>query len=184
MYRSAMAKSNSIVRSRPATQRFRSWRSCSRFLLGGIELSIHDHGFADLAGATEALGFLSGCINRQLLEQALKFFIEQLRDQLRCVFHGLTLLILDGHEFAMHHTLCNHQAMDAVGRKIFHIAIKQACSLAFQNSVAITDHGPGGRACSGQRGLADFPWNRASFIGCAMAVCIRLTVWSDFSTGE
>src|SRR5260370_15805308 len=49
----------------------------------------------------------------------------------------------------MLHALGDHQAVDAVGSEIFHVAIEKTCAFAIQHSVAIANDGAhrGARSC-------------------------------------
>src|SRR5271169_1375988 len=121
--------------------------------LNRIKFPVHDHCFANLA-------CLAKCFRRtqvppRICQQFRKFFVEQLGDELRCVWHWIARIPEDRNLSAVPHPLRNHQAIDAVGREIFHVAVEQARSPAIQHAVAIANHGSNRSSRSRQRALAN-----------------------------
>ena len=52
------------------------------------------------------------------------------------------------------HALGDHQAIDAIGGEIFHVAVEEAGAAAVEHAIAIADYGAHGGARSGECALA------------------------------
>ncbi len=125
-----------------------------------INFPVHDHRFADAARLAKrfwrsriragfASIFSSSSSNNWVMSS-------------RSVRNRIAGVINDGNVLAVPHALRDHQAVDAVGRQIFHVAVEQAGSFAVQHAVAIADHGANRGAGSGQRALAHVAWGTAA----------------------
>src|SRR5271165_885286 len=120
-----------------------------------IELVRQNHSFAEQARLREALGGFLRRTSRKLVQDALKLLVEEARDEFGRVQDGLTLLVEHAGDFAMAHTLRDHQAIDAVGGQVFHVAIEQASAAAAEHALAIANHGADCGAGAGNGVLAD-----------------------------
>ncbi len=65
-------------------------------------------------------------LSGKFAQQAVEFFVEQLRDKFRRMLHGLAVCRLPPDQVAMQHALRDHQPVNAIGGQIFHVAIEQA----------------------------------------------------------
>src|ERR1039458_9336114 len=83
--------------------------------LSRVKFPVYDHGFTDCASAAKAVRLVWICVGWKSSQQALEFLVEQLRDELRRMLHGLALLVLHRDQIPMKHALRNHQPIDAVG---------------------------------------------------------------------
>src|SRR5271165_3593716 len=89
-----------------------------------IVRALKDHRLADLARAAQRLG-IAGFLARS--DQLRQLLVEERRDLGSCVHSVLQ-------------TLRDHQAVDAVGCEIFHVAVEQTRALPIEVSVAVADH--------------------------------------------
>jgi len=64
-----------------------------RGCLGRVEFSAHDHGFTDLASATETVRLLWICVWRKRGQQSLEFLVEQPGNEFRRVLGRVPLLV-------------------------------------------------------------------------------------------
>src|SRR5262249_41142367 len=78
----------------------------------------------------------------------------------------------------MKHPLTNHQSVDAIGREVFHVAVKQARSLSIQHSVAVPDNRANRRASSFKCEAAYAPWRNSQIrISISFFPASRSLVW-------
>src|SRR5229473_136903 len=68
------------------------------------------------------------------------------------MLHGLAILAIDF--YLVPHALRDHQAVDAVGRQVFHVAIKKTGAFSVEHSVSVSNHGAHRRSSSGKRDSA------------------------------
>src|SRR6266404_4862337 len=120
-------------------------------LLNRVDLPIYDHGLADAARLAILRARALIRVFRQSAQDLVQLFVENSCHQLRRVADRFSRLVLDRDLVAVLHALRDHQPVDPVSCKVFHVAIQQARAFAVQDSVAIADHRPHrrARACLG-----------------------------------
>ena len=69
------------------------------------------------------------------------------------MFEWLAVIVCDF--YFVEHALRDHEAIDAVGGEVFHVAIKQAGAFAVEDAVAVADHGAHGGAGSRESDFAN-----------------------------
>src|SRR5829696_3845770 len=107
-----------------------------------IKLFVCNQRLADVPRSPVFFNHRLVCAGGKLTQNPLEFLVEHLAD-LSVSLNAVT------------NSLCNHQTIDAVRRKIFHITIKQAGALAVEHAIAITDDRADRRARSVGSNLAD-----------------------------
>src|SRR5271156_1338470 len=126
-----------------------------------IELVRQNHSFPQTTrlGVT-LVGFL-GRAGGKLVQNALELLVEKARDEFGGVCDRLALLVEHTSDVAMAHALRDHQAIDAIGGEVFHVAIEQAGAAAAEHAVAIANHSAHCGAGAGNGVLANSGGNRA-----------------------
>src|SRR5271170_447797 len=135
-----------------------------------IELVRQNHSFAENARLGVTLGGFLGRAGRKLMQNALEFLVEKARDEFGRVQDRLALLVEHTTDVAMAHALRDHQAIDAIGGEVFHVAIEQAGAAAAEHAVAIANHSAHCRAGAGYGVLANSGGNGAQ-VGTSFVVC-------------
>src|SRR5260370_7264802 len=82
------------------------------------------------------------------------------------MLHGLAILAIDF--YFVPHALRNHQAIDAVGRQVFHVAIKKTGAFSVEHSVSVANHTAHRGSRSGKR---DSPYAFRAWT--QMGTCVR-----------
>ncbi len=116
-------------------------------------MPLHDHLLGDAASFGQRSRSFAVDFRGKVFLDLGQLLVENASDEFRRVFD--LLAIVSGNLNSVAHALRNHQAVDAIGGQIFHVAIEKACALSIEHSIAITNHGTDRRARSGERNLAN-----------------------------
>src|SRR5919108_1380540 len=120
-----------------------------------IELFSPDHFFADSARLPQRCGTIGMVILGRFAQQAVEFFVKQVADQFRRMWHGDAVVVQNFDLTRMAHALRDHQAINPIGREVLHVAVEQARALAIQQAVPIADDCSNRRTCTCQGALTD-----------------------------
>ena len=103
------------------------------------------------------------------MQQASQFLVEQLCDELGRMLYDISPCVFDSNQIAVDDPLRNHQPVDAIGRKIFHVAIEQARASTAEHTMPVTDYGTNCRPRALYRARSNAGGNRPQ-VGIATGV--------------
>src|SRR5690349_1611908 len=89
----------------------------------GIEPAFADHRLGLLAGGAERSRIARLPALRELADETLELALVTGVDEGLVVLDRQALLVLDRHRGAMSQPLRDHEAVDAVGREVFHVTV-------------------------------------------------------------